>query len=115
MSAPRLKTEIWVHAHLRRCMGEGAYALIARRGDPDAGAVAVKVYLGQRQAHLFVQSRDLDGNSIWRDPLAPDDQDQHAHGESEIDAWLEKEISIDPDLWIIEIEDKNGRAFLDDI
>ncbi len=104
---PRLKSDIRVSAHLRRAQGEGAFATIARRGDPDAGAVAVKVYLGDRMARLFIQSRDLEGRAIWREPF------EEVTDEAVIDRWLEKEASVDPDLWVIEIEDREGRAFLD--
>ena len=104
---PRLKTEIRVSAHLRRAQGAGAFATIARRGDPDAGAVAVKLYLGARSARLFIQSRDLDGKMMWREPFEDD------RSEARIDQWLDKEISIDPDLWVVEIEDREGRAFLE--
>ena len=112
MLEPRLKTEIRVAAHMRRARGEGAFATIARKGDPDAGAVAVKVYLGSGRARLYVQSRDLDGNPVWRDPFEHDDQEAREM-EANIDAWLQKECAIDPDLWIVEIEDREGRAFLD--
>lgn len=104
---PRLKTEIRVSAHLRRAQSAGAFATIARRGDPDAGAVAVKVYLGGSTARLFIQSRDLDGRMMWREPFEADPS------EINIDSWLEKEAAIDPDLWVVEIEDQAGRAFLD--
>jgi len=104
---PRLKTAIRVAAHLRRAQAAGAFATVARRGDPDAGAVAVKVYLGGREAKLFIQSRDLDANMIWREPL------EGECGEARLDQWLEKEAAIDPDIWIIEIEDREGRAFLE--
>ncbi len=107
----RLKTEIRVSAQLRRARAAGAFATIARKGDPDAGAVAVKVYLGGRTARLFVQSRDLDGAAIWREPFG---DDAPADGsEEKVDRWLEKEASIDPDLWIVEIEDREGRPFVD--
>ncbi|GJL95039.1 MAG: hypothetical protein DHS20C05_14440 [Hyphococcus sp.] len=111
MTEPRLKTEIRVSAHLRRVQAAGSFAAIARKGDPDAGAVAVKLYLGARRARLFVQSRDLDGNSIWREPFEGDEVEEGS--EQIIDAWLAKEINIDPDLWVVEIEDREGRAFLD--
>ena len=122
MTEPRLKTEIRIAAHVRRAQGAGAFATIARRGDPDAGAVAVKVYLGAGRSRVLVQSRDLDGRSIWRDPLAsgagvdapPESGPPTDHQETEVDAWLAKETAIDPDLWIIEIEDREGRAFLED-
>ncbi|MEO1250894.1 MAG: DUF1491 family protein [Pseudomonadota bacterium] len=113
MDQPRLKTGIRVSAHLRRARAAGAFATIARKGDEDAGAVAVKVYMGAGAAKLFVQSRDLDGNAVWRDPF--EEGDPQAEGaEARIDAWLAKETAIDPDLWIVEIEDRAGRAFLEE-
>jgi hypothetical protein len=107
MDEARLKTEIRVAAQLRRAAAAGAFAAIARRGDPDAGAVAVKVYLGAARARLFMQSRDLDGAHVWREPFdAPCAEDV-------VDARLARETAIDPDLWIVEIEDRAGRAFVD--
>ncbi|WP_425411050.1 DUF1491 family protein [Hyphococcus sp.] len=111
MTEPRLKTEIRVSAHLRRAQGAGAFATIVRRGDPDAGAVAVKVYIARGDARLYTQSRDMDGNAVWREPFESDQQTEDM--EEKIDAWLARETAIDPDLWIVEIEDREGRAFLD--
>lgn len=109
MTEPRLKTEIRVSAHLRRAQSGGAFATIARRGDPDAGAVAVKLYLGRGVARLFIQSRDIDGAAVWREPFEGEALDS----EVKIDRWLEKEAAIDPDLWVVEIEDRDGRTFLE--
>lgn len=110
-SEPRLKTEIRVAAHLRRCAAAGAYALVARKGDPDAGAVAVKVFLGMggegARAILFLQSRDEDGALIWRDVF------EGPCAEADVDARLDKERQVDPDLWVVEIEDAAGRSFLE--
>ncbi|OFX05013.1 MAG: hypothetical protein A3E78_00735 [Alphaproteobacteria bacterium RIFCSPHIGHO2_12_FULL_63_12] len=107
MSEPRLKSEFRVAAQLRRAHAAGAFAVVARRGDPDAGSIAVKVYLGRRLARLYVQARDHDGNPIWREPF------EGAADEDKIDAYLDKERRFDSDLWIIEIEDRNGDGFLD--
>lgn len=107
MSEPRLKSEFRVAAQLRRAHAAGAFAVVARRGDPDAGSIAVKVYLGRRLARLYVQARDSDGNPSWREPF------EGAADEDKIDAYLDKERRFDSDLWIIEIEDRNGDGFLD--
>ncbi|HNR76003.1 MAG TPA: DUF1491 family protein [Parvularculaceae bacterium] len=107
MSEPRLKSEIRVSAILRRAQAAGAFAVVARRGDVDAGAIAVKVYIGAGRGRLHVEARDEQGRAIWREPLG---------GESEecaIDGYLDKERRFDSDLWIVEIEDREGRPFLD--
>ena len=110
MTEPRVKTGIRVSAHVRVAQAAGAFATIVRRGDPDAGAVAVKLYIGPGAVKLYTQSRDLDGKAVWREPF---EDDASPDIESKIDAWLAKEAKIDPDLWVVEIEDREGRAFLD--
>ena len=35
--------------------------------------------------------------------------------EADIETRLTKEIRFDPDLWIIEVEDRTGRNFLDNV
>ncbi|GJL91322.1 DUF1491 family protein [Hyphococcus sp.] len=110
MTEARVKTEIRVSAHVRIAQAAGAFATIVRRGDPDAGAVAVKLYIGPGAVKLYTQSRDLDGGQIWREPF---EGDASPDIESKIDTWLAKEVRIDPDLWVVEIEDRQGRAFLE--
>lgn len=107
MSEPRLKTELRIAAQLRRAAAAGAFATIARRGDADAGAVAIKVYLGARRARLFVESRDEKGELVWREPLGGEAD------ETGVDQFLDKETRFDRDLWIVEIEDRQGRTFVD--
>jgi hypothetical protein len=106
----RLKSEIWVKAYLRRCAGEGIPVVVVRRGDADSGVIYIKV------------SR-LDGTAALFGPaaagLAEEATDRRwtlvieAVAEAEIEARLVREARLDPDLWIVEIEDRQGRHFLD--
>ncbi|NWG72111.1 MAG: DUF1491 family protein [Parvularculaceae bacterium] len=109
---PRLKSHILVAALLRRAEIAGAPAQIVRKGDADAGAVAVKVFLGRidgaPMARLFLQGLDETGAPAWREPFPG------AAPEGKIDALLDKERRFDRDLWIVEIEDRLGRNFLSD-
>jgi len=34
--------------------------------------------------------------------------------EARASQWCDKQVSFDPDLWIVEIEDREGRAFVDE-
>ncbi len=101
----RLKTEIWVGAYLRRVASEGVFAAVARKGDPDAGAVAVKVY-ARGAARVFMQTRNREGEAGFRDPLGG------LKPEGDVDAYLQKAAAIDPDLWIVEIERTDGEPML---
>ncbi|MEM8987869.1 MAG: DUF1491 family protein [Pseudomonadota bacterium] len=100
----RVKTGIWVAAYVRRCAASGAAAFIAAKGDPDAGAVLVKIATLDGQARLLLPSRDLEGRSVWRTAKAG--------AETDVDAYAARERQIDSDLWIVEVEDKDGRHFL---
>lgn len=101
---PALKTSIWVAALLRRASVEGAYAALSRKGDGDAGAVLVKVCTLDGHASVYRPIRDLSGSRIWlpKGPMA----------EREIDEAIAARIKTDPDIWVVEIEDKQGRHFL---
>jgi hypothetical protein len=103
-----LKTWIWAQALIRRAQVLGAFATVARRGDSDAGAVLVKVAMMNGKAKLFAPAQDGEGERIWLN------LSNGALGEEEpaIDAYARKRADTDPDLWVIEIEDKQGRHFL---
>jgi len=99
-----LKTSIWAPALIRRAETGGAYATVLHRGDPDAGAVLILVRTLDGEAVLYRSMRDMDGSRIWH-PKGPTDED-------ELNQQIRKSLVSDPDLWVIEIEDKGGRHFL---
>jgi hypothetical protein len=108
----RLKSHIVVSAILRRAEIAGAHALVVKKGDADAGAIALKVYLGRidgaPRARLLLQELDEEGAPAWSEPF------DGAADEQQIDARLAKERRFDRDLWIVEVEDRAGRTFLAD-
>tara|TARA_R110002124_G_scaffold121432_6_gene279774 strand:- start:9290 stop:9631 length:342 start_codon:yes stop_codon:yes gene_type:complete len=106
MKMIQLKTKFWVDALLRRAESALAAAYVIRHGDEDAGAVLVKVANLTGQAELFVPARDENGERIWtRHDKAP-------VPEAEIDVYCQRRADGDPDIWVIEIEDRRGRHFL---
>jgi len=112
----RLKSGIWVAAYLRRCQVEGADAVLRRRGAEDAGAIFIKIsYLngladlyGPAPQSAFDEARPSD--RAFSRALGGD-----ARSEADVEAYLGKQIRFDPDLWIVEVEDRAGRHFLDQI
>lgn len=101
-----LSTDIWVGALIRRAEQGGAFAAVARKGDPRAGAVLVKaVNRRAGTARLYSEATRGDGERIWMQPAATE-------VESELDAYIQRALRIDPDLWVVEIEDAEGRHFL---
>lgn len=102
-----LKAKIWVQALIRRAEVGGAAGYVARSGDPDAGAVLVKIARLDGTARLYAGARDFEGQRIWTQPLGADPVP-----EAEADAYALRRHDTDPDLWLVEIEDRLGRHFL---
>ena len=100
----RLKTELRVSALIRRAQGAGAFAAVLRRGDVDAGALWVVVRQG-RDLFRYTEQMGFSGTREWYQD-GPFDED-------DLRLKTNKAVDRDPDLWIIEIEDTQGRAFLD--
>jgi hypothetical protein len=105
---PRLKTELWVLATVRRCNVENVACTVARRGDRDAGAVLLKVNRFADGCTILTQSRALDGELVWTRGTGPSPV-----SEADADAYIERQIKRDPDLWVLEIEDRQNRQPFD--
>jgi hypothetical protein len=111
----RLKSGIWVAAYLRRCGVEGVFAAVRRRGAEEAGAIFIKVnrldgtgtLYGPAPQAVFDEARPAD--RLFTALVGR----QMPAAEAELETRLVKEVRFDPDLWIIEIEDRTGRNFLD--
>ncbi|MFC7399667.1 DUF1491 family protein [Chelatococcus sp. GCM10030263] len=108
----RLRSDIWVAAYLRRCTVEGAYAVLRRRGAAEAGSVFVKIDPLDGSCKLFgpaPQSLAADQPEERFFVAVPLPEPTPLAAEER----LKREISFDPDLWIVEVEDRAGRHFLD--
>ena len=105
MSA-RLTSDLWVSAYLTRLRLADIPVYVTAKGDQTAGAVIVKVALLNGQARAYQRSFDLMADTrVW--VVLADGP------EPEVDALLSRQRSRDPDLWVIELEDRQGRTLLD--
>jgi hypothetical protein len=111
----RLKSGIWVAAYMRRAQIEGAFAVVRRRGAEEAGAIFIVVSRLDGTATLYGPAPQ----SAFDEAQPADRMFTAALGEpapvpeADIEARLTREIRFDPDIWIVEIEDRAGRHFLD--
>lgn len=113
MSSLRLKTGIWVRAYLRRCLSEGLPAAVVRHGDEDAGAIYVRVNLLNGTSLVFCPApAGLEEGGMDR-KLMPALKGVRSP-DPEVEDYLRREISFDSDLWILEVESKEGQHFLED-
>lgn len=110
----RLRSDIWVSAYLRRAEIEGAFAVLRKRGAAEAGAIFIRLDCLDGRCALFgpAPQSEMDAGDAtrrfrrmhdaeWTDALAVEDR-------------LAREMKFDPDLWIVDAEDRQGRNFLDD-
>src|ERR1700761_8736105 len=105
---PRLKSGIFVRALIRRVEVAGAQAYVVRKGAEEAGAVFLKIARLDGTATVLSQARSGEGDLIWVRPLG------EAADEAKAAQYLERQTKFDPDLWIVEIEDRQGRTFVDE-
>jgi hypothetical protein len=112
----RLKSAIWVAAYIRRCNVEGAFAAVRRRGAEEAGAIFVKLNRLDGTAELFgpaPQSAFDDARPSER--LFVRCLAEQPAPEVKVEERLTRELRFDPDAWIVEVEDRTGRHFLDQV
>ena len=103
----RLASGLWVSAYLARLQAEGIGVYVVARGDDTAGAVLVKLATMDGQARAYQRSVDLmTGARTW--VLLTEG------AERDVDDSIARQRSFDPDLWVIEVEDRAGRHLLDE-
>ena len=103
----RLTASVWVSAYLKRLELLGIPAFVVAKGDATAGNAMIKLSTLDGKGVLYQRSFDLmTGERAWT-VLAEGD-------EAEVDASVAKQRSFDPDLWVIEVEDREGRHLLDE-
>ena len=101
----RLASGFWVQAYLTRLRLQDIPAFVTAHGDDTAGAVLVKLNTLDGQARAFQRSFDLmSGARVWV-ILAEGE-------EAAVDAAVARQRGFDPDLWVIEVEDRAGRHLL---
>ena len=103
----RLTAGIWVSAYLARLRLADIPAFVVRRGDDTAGTVLVKLNTLDGKATCFQRSFDLmTGERLWVELTSGN--------EAAVDEAIARQCSFDPDLWVIEVESREGRHLLDE-
>ena len=108
----RVTSALWVAAYIRRCGVAGASAYLLRKGAEAAGAIYIKVNKLDGTALVLAPAPQAvfdtaDPSRVWAgwrggDPVP----------EADADAYLRREHEFDSDLWLVEVEDRQGRHFL---
>jgi len=103
---PKLTARFWIDAYLARLRIFDIPAFVVAHGDDTGGAVLVKLATLDGQAVLFQRSFDLmTGDRRW--------VELSSGAERDVDEVVTRQRGFDPDLWVIEVEDRQGRHLLD--
>src|SRR5262245_44209863 len=105
-----VKSEIWVQAFLRRSFAQGQYGAVLRKGAPEAGAIYLVVNRLDGRNFLYGPppgpAYDDLGERIW-EKVRPESVDP-----LELQKAIASLVRIDPDIWVVEIEDRDGSLAL---
>ncbi len=104
----RVKSALWVQSQVRLCDINLMGIAVARRGDPDAGSILLKLLRREGNCLLLRRTTTDDGGQGWMVVGGTGEIP-----ESEAVTYVERELKWDRDLWLVEIEDYDERYELD--
>lgn len=99
----RLPTDLLVSAQIRIAAKEGVAITVLSHGDNVSGVIILKINYLDGNATILSQVR-IDDELVWS-PVSKTDP----MTEKDADIYIERQMNIDPDSWVIEIEDRRGR------
>jgi hypothetical protein len=105
---PRLASELFVKSCLRRADLEGMPLVVLHKGDPTSGAILVKLNRRELGCTVLAETQSIDGKRSWFRGTGPEWVE-----ETVADDYVRRHRRRDPDLWVIEIEDRAGRLPFD--
>ena len=103
----RLSTNLWVMGHIRAAAAQGVSMMVLRKGDQSRGTVLLKINMLDRRFMVFAQVRK-DERLVWSRATGAEPVD-----ETTADAYIDRQVKYDPDLWVIEVEDRRGRHWFE--
>jgi len=101
----RLPTSLLIAAQIRIAGQHGIPIIVRRRGYEASGTIYLKISRLDGTAHVYVQAR-MGDEVVWHPVSRADPMP-----ESDAEKAFEKQAQIDPDGWLVEIEDKQGRVW----
>lgn len=110
----RLKSAIWVSAYVRRLSVEGVPVAVVRRGAEEAGAIFVKINRLDGTADVYAPApqtafdEDRPSERIWSRAIGTGPVE-----EAKAEEYLARQFRFDSDIWVVEVEDRMGRHFLE--
>lgn len=108
-----VKTEIWIKAHMRRCFNAGMTCAVVRRGASEAGTVMFVVATAHDAHWVYMPAPGPAYDETGSRKFVIRNKDPHPMTGGEVAAFVDRQLSFDPDLWVIDIDDPSGTGLLD--
>ena len=106
MKILRVTTELWISAYRTKLEKEGIPFYFYKKGDCSAGAILIKFHSFQGEIELHHRVIDINGKQKWELLLIGSEQ--------KIDNAIKRQSDIDPDIWVLAIDDPRGKNYLND-
>lgn len=111
MTAPALKSGLWIRALLRRFDAQGRSAMVLRKGDEDAGATLIVLTERSGRTVLLQERREgwkrhdfaLPARASASDTSEKPEEYPHDIA-ARMTEWIARQTEIDPDLWVVELD-----------
>lgn len=96
-----------ISAQIRIAAQSGVPIMVRQRGDANSGVIILKINLLNGMSRVLTQARYGD-ELVWS-PISDND----LVSEADAERYIERQTAVDPDTWVLEIEDKQGRPWFD--
>ena len=103
----RLPAHVEISSLIRQVQAEGGFATVIKKGQREAGTILLVLTENGTNSRIFERMPQLDGSRIWHCAMTQDTEIP-----DEFDRYLERRAKQDPDVWILELDVKNGERFL---
>jgi hypothetical protein len=106
----RLAAHVQVSALIRRVQAQGGFATVIAKGEPDAGTLLIILTDRGGLSSAYERMPQADGTRGWSLSRKQDIADPAV-----FTAYLARRKTQDPDLWIIELDIRDGERFIGDL
>lgn len=107
MEEARLPARVEVSALVRATQAAGGFAMVLRKGEPDAGTILVVMVDNQGLGTLYERMPSPSGERKWTPTRT-----QSIDNKYEFEDYLDRRHARDPDLWIVELTVADGERLV---
>lgn len=104
---PRIPPALEAQALMRQVQGEGGFATVLAKGEPEAGTLLVVLTHNGADTRAYERLPMADGTRAWHCARRDDPEKPGDFGD-----YLARRVRQDSDLWIIELDIAGGERFI---